>query len=192
MRRAFAPDPVAPELVTALLDGARRAPSAGNAQGTTFVVLEGSEQTARYWDVTLPEERRQGFRWPGLLAAPVLVIVVASPTAYVTRYAEADKARTGLGEHADRWATPYWYVDAGMVVQNLLLSIEEAGLGACFFGMFDHASAVFRALGVPAGQVAIGTVALGYPLHDSPGRSRSRPRRALDDVIRRGAWGPGT
>ena len=51
------PTPVDPAVVDGLVDLARRAPSAGNSQGVAYVVLEGAEQTARYWDVALPAER---------------------------------------------------------------------------------------------------------------------------------------
>lgn len=188
MCRNFSPDPVAPAQVDRLLDLARRAPSAGNSQGTSFVVLEGPAQTARYWDLTLPEARRDGFRWPGLLQAPVLVVVLASPRAYVRRYAEADKARSGLGDAVEAWPVPYWDVDAGMAVQTLLLAAVDAGLGACFFGLFQHEPAVLAMLGVPDGEHAVGTVALGHPLPDEPGRSAARARRPLRDVIHRGGW----
>ena len=38
-----------PEVVDRLVDLARRAPSAGHTQGWAFVVLEGHEQTGRFW-----------------------------------------------------------------------------------------------------------------------------------------------
>ncbi|CAN5657716.1 hypothetical protein BH20ACT2_BH20ACT2_06750 [soil metagenome] len=85
MVRDFSAEPVDSSVVDRLLDGGRRAPSAGNADGRGFVVLEGPQQTARYWDVTLPAERRSSFAWPGLSRAPVLVVVVCSPAAYVAR-----------------------------------------------------------------------------------------------------------
>jgi nitroreductase len=188
MQRNFDARPVPPETLDALLDQARRAPSAGNAQGTAFVVLEGPAQTARYWDQTLPPERRAGFRWPGLLTAPTLVVVLTSPAAYVDRYAEPDKAARGLGGDAGAWPVPYWHVDAGMAVQTLLLGAVDAGLGACFFGLFDHEAAVLHALGVPEGWRAVGTVALGHALPDEPGRSAARARRPLDEVVHRGGW----
>ena len=76
--------------------GARPGPTGARPPATprasTCVVLEGPEQTARYWDASFPPERRDGFRWPGLLDAPVLVVPVADPAAYVERYAEPDKA----------------------------------------------------------------------------------------------------
>ena len=169
MVRAFTDEPVDPALVDELLDLARRAPSAGNSQGTAFVVLDSPEAVAGYWDLTLPGERRAAFGWPGLLDAPVLVVAVCSPEAYVERYAEADKAATGLGEGAAAWPVPYWFVDAGMALEHVLLGAVEAGLGACLFGLFEHERGVLRGLGVPAGWRAVGTVALGHPAPDRPG-----------------------
>jgi nitroreductase len=188
MVRAFTDEPVAPAVVDSLVDLARRAPSAGHSQGWAFVVLEGSQQTARYWDVTLPEDRRAGFRWPGLVTAPVLILVLVRPDAWVERYAEPDKAAVGLGAGPSGWPVPYWWVDGGMAVEHLLLGAVDAGLGACFFGLFDHEVDVLAALGVPEGWRALGTVALGHPAGDEPGRSAGRGRRALADVLHRGAW----
>ena len=54
MVRAFTAEPLPPGAVDDLLDLARRAPSAGHTQGWAFVALEGPEETAGYWDVTLP------------------------------------------------------------------------------------------------------------------------------------------
>jgi nitroreductase len=171
-----------------LIDLARRAPSAGNTQATAFVVLEGAE-TARLWDVTLPPARRARFRWQRLLDAPAVVVVLVAPGAYVERYAEADKAPTGLGGGPEAWAVPYWWVDVGMVVHGLLLGAVDAGLGALFYGLFEHEPAALAALGVPAGWRAAGAVALGWPAAgDEPGRSAARPRPSLADVVHRGAW----
>lgn len=188
MVRAFTDEPVDPAVVTGLCDLARRAPSAGNSQGLDLVVLEGPEQVGAYWDVTLPEPRRSGFRWPGLVAAPALVLVVTDPGAYVGRYAEDDKAGTGLGADAGSWPVPYWWVDAGAAVEHLLLGAVDLGLGACLFGLFGHEAAVAEAFGIPEDRRIVAAVALGRPAPDEPGRSSSRPRRDLDDVVHRGRW----
>jgi nitroreductase len=181
MARAFSPEPIDPHLVEELLVDALRAPSAGNSQGAEVVVLEGPEQTRRYWDASLPEDRRAGFAWPDLLAAPVLVVVLTDPQRYVDRYAEADKAQDATG-----WATPYWWVDGGMVVQRLLAGVETAGLGALFFGVFARETAVRDALSIPEGRGIVGVVAFGNPLPSEPGRSAGRPKRS--DRIHRGGW----
>ena len=188
MVRAFAPDRLAPGTLEGLVDLARRAPSAGHSQGWAFIGLEGVGETARYWDVALPVERRAGFRWPGLLTAPALLVVLVRPDAWVDRYAEPDKAATGLGAGAAAWPVPYWWVDAGMAVEHVLLGAVEAGLGACFFGLFDHEPAVLAALGVPDGWRAVGAIAVGVPADDEPGRSAARGRRPLDAVYHRGGW----
>jgi nitroreductase len=170
------------------LDLARRAPSAGNSQGWQFVVLEGNEETARFWDLTLPPERRAGFRWPALLRAPVLVLPIADASAYVERYAEADTAATGLGSGTDAWPVPYWVVDTSFATMTLLHAVVDAGLGALFFGIFRNEAQVLAELGVPDGIRPIGVVAIGHPAPDAPGRSADRPRRHADEVVHRGGW----
>ena len=112
----------------------------------------------------------------------MLVIPVVDPDAYVRRYAEPDK-----GLDASTWAVPYWWVDAGMAVEQVLLACVTEGLGACFFGQFDHEPAVLAGLGVPEGRRSPGTIALGWPAPDEPGRSANRARTG---TIRRGGWRP--
>jgi len=190
MVRAFEPRPVPADVLDRVLDLARRVPAAGNTQGLDLVVLEGPSQTARYWDASLPPERRPDFPWPGLLDAPVLIIPVGDPDAYVARYAEPDKARTGLGEGSDAWPVPYWYVDTAFAAMVALLAAVDEGLGALFFGQFGHEAAVKVALGIPEGRRPVGTIALGYarPEADRPSRSSRRPRRPLDEIVHRGRW----
>jgi nitroreductase len=186
MVRAFDERSVDPGVLDRVLDAARRAPSAGNAQGWSFVVLEGPD-TARFWDVTLPAHRRSSFRWQGLLAAPVIVLPLADRAAYLTRYAEPDKAAAGLTTE-EAWPVPYWQVDTAFATMLLLLAAEDEGLGALFFGVFRNAPELLSSLGVPAGMDLLGAVALGHPAADEPGRSAGRPRKSLDEVVHRGGW----
>jgi nitroreductase len=188
MTRAFRPDPLPEGLLDRLVDLASRAPSAGKAQGWHLVVLEG-DATSRFWDITLPSERRGTFRWQQLLDAPVIALPVADPQAYVDRYSEPDKERTGLGESAAAWPTPYWTVDTSMSVMTLLLGAEDAGLGALFFGVFRGEAELRAALGVPDHLELLGAIALGYPADgDEPGRSANRPRRTPDQIIHYNGW----
>lgn len=182
MVRAFSPNPVSPKLVENMLDLARRAPSAGNCQPIRFVVLDTPELTARYWDRTLAGERRSSFRWQQLLAAPLLVLVATEPERYLDRYREPDKIQAGRTEF-DQWPVPYWWVDAGMAAQNLLLLATQHRLGACLFGPFDHEPALKQAFDLPPDLRLVATVAIGHPLPDEPGRSAGRPRRPLGEVL---------
>lgn len=192
MTRSFRRDPIPDDLLLDLVDLASRAPSAGKTQGWHLLVLSGDD-VASYWDLTLPAEKRAKFRWAHLLDAPVLALPFADADAYVTRYGEADKARTGLGESQDAWSTPYWTIDASMSVMTLLLAAEDAGLGALFFGVFDHEPAVRAAFGVPDGPQLLGAIALGWPLDDErpatgEGRSAARSRRRPEEIVRWGRW----
>lgn len=185
MVRAFRREPVDDELLDRLLDLARRAPSAGNTQPWELLVLRGAE-VARYWETTLADP--DSFRWQGLLRAPVLVVPYVRPSAYADRYSEPDKATTGLGDGVDAWSVPYWWIDGGAAVQNLLLAVTAAGLGACLFGQFEHESAVRNTFGVPADRRALGTIAIGHAAPDEPGQSATRARPDLAAIVHRGRW----
>lgn len=190
MCRDFLDVDVADDVLTPVLHAAFRGPSAGNTAGLELLVLRGSD-VARYWDVTLPAgPRRDAFRWPGLLRAPVLVVPVVSPEAYVARYAQPDKAASGLGARAEDWSVPYWWIDGGAGLMAMLLAAQDAGLGALLFGQFGHEPAVREAFGVPPGRRTLGTVALGWaaPGGRSPSMSARAGRADPATRIHRGGW----
>jgi nitroreductase len=196
MTRAFDGEPIDPAVIDQMVDLASRAPSAGKTQGWHLVVLEG-EQTTMFWDATLPAVRRDSFRWQQLLGAPVIALPLADSRAYVERYAEPDKAPTGLGSGPSAWPVPYWTIDTSMAVMTLLLAAEDAGLGALFFGVFRGERALRHSLGIPTGLELLGAVALGHPAgppggsaerSSLAGRSASRPRRRPAQIIHRGRW----
>jgi nitroreductase len=210
MVRSFAIDPVDPGVLDVVLQAALRAPSAGNTAATSWVVLEGADQTSVYWDSTTDQTwRATSARWPGLRRAPVILLAYASAEAYVARYAEEDKAGSGagagagaeagaeagdvagpaLGLDAAEWPVPYWVGDAAFGVMTVLLCAVDAGLGACVLGNFRGAGTLAGALGVPAAWSLFCAVLLGHPDgQDHPSRSLDRPRPDPDQRIHRGSW----
>jgi len=193
MTRAFADRPIDPQVIDDLVDLAARSPSAGKTQGWHLVVLEGDE-TAQFWDSTLPAVKRDSFRWKRLLNAPVIALPLADAKAYVERYGEPDKVQTGLGAGASAWPVPYWTIDTSMAVMTLLLAAEDAGLGALFFGVFRGERELRHRLGIPGGLELLGALALGYPAdpdggaESGPGRSAARDRRGPRQIIHRARW----
>ncbi len=193
MTRAFDDRPIDPGVLDGLVELAARAPSAGKTQGWHLVVLEG-DATSLFWDSTLPVVKRDSFRWKRLLNAPVIALPLADAKAYVDRYAEPDKAQTGLGSGASAWPVPYWTIDTSMAVMTLLLAAEDAGLGALFFGVFRGERELRQRLGIPGGLELLGAIALGHPappIDDSasgPGRSATRERRRAAQIMHRGRW----
>lgn len=188
MCRDFCEDAIPERTLEVVLAAAFRGPAAGNTVALDLMVLDGDD-VATYWDTSLDAQRRASFRWPGLLRAPVLVIPYVDPEAYVTRYAEPDKAHTGLGSGTEPWTVPYWWVDGGAAVMAMLLAAEDAGLGALLFGQFDHEPDLRRAFGVPDGRRALGTVALGRPAGPrSASSSARRGRPAPATRTHTGRW----
>lgn len=193
MTRVFDGRSIEANVLDGLVDLASRAPSAGKTQGWHLVVLEGAD-TELFWDSTLPAVKRDSFRWQHLLTAPVIALPLADSKAYVDRYAEPDKAQTGLGASASAWPVPYWTIDASMAVMTLLLAAEDVGLGALFFGVFRGERELRQLLGIPPGLELLGAVAVGYRVAASgdaasgPGRSTGRRRRTTHQIIHRGHW----
>lgn len=197
MVRAFRADPVDRRLLERLIDTASRSPSAGKAQGWHLVVLEG-EDTEQFWSATLTDSARASFRWKHLLAAPIIALSFADPQAYLERYSEPDKSRSGLGESINAWPVDYWTVDASFATMTFLLAAHDAGLGALFFAVFNGADDVRRRLGVPEELRLIGAIALGYERTPLPhevgdaafgrGASAGRARAGVDRVAHFGGW----
>ncbi|MGA3149591.1 MAG: nitroreductase family protein [Acidimicrobiales bacterium] len=188
MTRNFSGRPPDPGVVDRLVAAALRAPSAGNTQGREFVVLEGEDETWRFWEATTdPAWRSHSRRFPGLSRAPAVVLPFADPDAYLARYREPDKARRD--GRAVEWAVPYWFVDAGFSVMTMLLGAAEVGLGAAFLGNFRGEDALRAALGVPERYRWLGAVLLGEAAGpDPPSSSAARPRRTVEESVHRGRW----
>jgi nitroreductase len=182
---------VAEGAVQQILEAALRSPSAGNTRGTAWVVLEGPDETARYFEATTDAAWRAAHRqWnDGLRRAPVVLLAYTSPEAYVARYNEADKASSGLGTDVEEWPVPYWYGDAAFGVMAALLAAVDAGLGACVLGSFRGEVELGRRLGVPDGWRLFCAVVLGVPDgldHRSASLDQARP--VDSDRIHRARW----
>jgi nitroreductase len=195
MVRSFATTPVDRAVVDRIVLQALRSPTAGNTGGTAWIVLEGPEQTARYFDATTDAAWRSDHpRWhAGLRRAPVVLLAYASSALYVDRYAEPDKAGAaggpGLGQGPEHWPVPYWTGDAAFGVMVALLGAVDAGLGACILGTFRGEAVLARVLGVPGGWRLFCAVVLGHPDGNdrrSPSLHRSLPPHSTR--LHRGQW----
>jgi nitroreductase len=169
----------------AILDAALHAPSAGFTQGVSLLVLSTATERATFWQVIAAADSG----WlRGMRTAPVLVAVWTSEVAYLDRYAEPDKGWTD--RDPERWSAPYWFVDAGMASMAALMSAVDNDLGACFFGIpADRIPAVREAFGVPATQLSVGVISVGYPAPaPATGSPTRRRRKAPSEVIHHGTW----
>ena len=187
MVRTFEDRPIDPAVLERIIANAQRAPSAGYSQGWAFLVLNGKDETERYWNTTMTPERRAEFGWPGMFNAGAIIVCLSNKSAYLDRYAMPDKGWVDRDEN--RWPVPYWDIDVGMAALLILQTAVDAGLGAVFFGIFDQAT--FRtAFGIPEEYTAVGTVAIGHKAPtDRPSPSlKSVGKKPPSEVIHRGSW----
>lgn len=182
MVRSFHEQGLDGAVVEEIVAAGLRGPSAGFTQGVDLLVLSGPADTGRYWDAAIPAGRRSTFPWPGLLRAPLLIVVLSSEEAYRRRYHEPDK-RGGA-----RFEVPWWHVDAAFAALLLQLAAVDAGLGTLFF-QAHGVPALRRAFALPADVRPVGTVAVGHPAADRRSSSvQRRPRRPAADMVHRGQW----
>lgn len=185
MVRRYTHAPVADEVVERVLATARRAPSAGFAQGQHFVVV--TDRARRHAIAQLADEHAHvaAGREPWLSHAPVHVVVCTDERAYHRRYRDADKRHAA--QPATGWPVPYWFVDAGAALQLLLLAAVDEGLGAGLLGV-HRLPGLSGLLGIPEGVHPVALVTLGYAPPDQPAGSASRGWRPWDEVVHRERW----
>ena len=187
MVRSFRPQSIDESIVNECVDLASRAPSAGKSQGWNLLLLNGAE-TSRYWDIALPSEKRESFGFPDLLRAPHLALTLADSKAYLDRYSEADKQKSGLGASTDVWVAPYWTIDASFSTMTFLLALHDKGISSLFFAHTNE-SELRNAFGIPQHVEILGVIAFGFEHVDvRSGRSASRPRRSVSDIVHRTSW----
>jgi nitroreductase len=177
--------PVPRDVVDRILQNGLRAPSAGFSQGWAFLVLDDPGDVARFRDAVRPAEDPDGY-FAARVQAPLLIVPLSNKDAYLDRYAQPDK---GYTDRSDAWwPAPYWDIDTGFAALQMLLTVVDAGLGACFFGLPADRVGAFRAeFGVPPEFTPIGAISVGYS--DEPPRDLRDRRRPAADVLHRGQWG---
>jgi nitroreductase len=191
MIRNYDGRPVDPAVVDRALSNATRAPSAGFSQGWAFLRLDTAEDVRRFWESTTdPVSLAAPDSWlRGMMRAPVVIVPCSNKSAYLSRYAEADKGWTD--EDEARWPVPFWHMDAAMASLLILQTAVDEGLGACFFGIPPERTGSFKdAFGVPEEYTPVGVVTLGHRVPDTgaAGSSTRRSRKPLEEVVHRGRW----
>ena len=149
MVRNYTADPVDADMLDRILDAGRRIPSAGFSQGV-FLIAATDQQTRTEIAALSGEEDyvAAGFE-PWISKAPVHVVVCVSSEVYADRYAEEDKGGPDSPmAAAENWPVPYWWVDGGAALQNLLLAAVDEGLGAGFLGS-HRMPEIKKLLGIP-------------------------------------------
>ena len=159
-------------------------PTAGNSAGVRIYIVS-KEHVASYFEVATDKEWRESSkRSEALMRCGAVVIITSRPNDYIARYAEDDKAKSGLSEK-DAWPIPYWHTDAAMAAMALLLLVEEAGLQATIWGNFRNDAAVLSWAGVKDEEL-FATILIGRgDGNDVASKSLQRDVPSRSDRVRR-------
>ena len=109
-----------------------------------------------------------------------------SEAIYHRRYREPDKLRDDGSEI--EWPVPFWFVDIGATMQNIMLAAVNEGLGCGFVGPDINGLRAY--LGIPDEFVPIGVMPLGRPLPDvrSPSLKRGWVPLSRSPAGSAGTW----
>ncbi len=187
MVRRFEDRPIPAEALERILDAASHAPSAGFSQGQRVVVVTDGTARRRIGELCgeTDEDDEPWGRWVSTCGVQLLPCV--SEEVYHRRYREADKVDEA-GAEID-WPVPYWWMDIGCTVENILLAAVAEGLGAGFAGAErDGLAGIRELLGIPSEYVPVGVIPIGYPLRDQKSPSLARGKVPPTEFARRERW----
>jgi len=187
--RKFADDPVSRDEIMQLLEAARLAPSAMNAQPWRFKIVDGREDIQ--W---LSGSPTRGQKW--VAGAGAVIICCAD----ITRFLEDARAavrflrdsavlppemQAGVEDYVEKAQQAPLEVLRGAVgmncsiaLTNMMLRAVEMDLGTCWIGMYDE-QALRQRFNLPQQAVVTALLTVGRPA-ESPG---PRPRKAMEEII---------
>jgi nitroreductase len=163
---------------------AQRAPSAGFSQGQRLVVIvdpERRRELARLCGEAAYVEMGMG-PWISQCAAQFVPCV--SEAVYHRRYQAPDKLQDDGTEI--EWPIPYWWVDVGATMQNIMLAAVNEGLGCGFAG--GDPDEIRALLGLPDEFAPIGVMPVGRPLPDVRSPSLKRGWVPFEEFARWDRW----
>jgi nitroreductase len=156
--RGYKPDPIEAEKITTILNAAQLAPTASNRQPFNIIVI----QTKGREEELLSIYQRDWF-----VQAPLILCICGLPEAAWVR----------------RDGRQFLFVDIGIVMDHIVLTATELGLGTCIVAAFDMLNAR-RVLSIPDEIEPILFTPLGYPL-DTP---RIKQRKTIEELVKYDRW----
>jgi nitroreductase len=185
--RRFEEGGVERDVIERIAKLAQRTPSAGFSQGQRLIVVTEPERRREVARLSGEEEYEADFG-PWISECAAQFIPCVSEAVYHRRYQEPDKLQDGGTEI--NWPIPYWWVDVGATMQNVMLAAVNEGLGCGFVGTDEAGWEQLRALlGIPEEFTPIGVMPVGRPLPDARSPSLKRGWLPFDEFARWERWG---
>jgi len=181
--RRFEEGGVELEVVERIARLAQRTPSAGFSQGQRLIVVMDPAVRREVARICGEEAYEEAFGW-WISECAAQFIPCVSEGVYHRRYQEPDKTLDDGSEI--EWPVPYWWVDIGATMQNIMLAAVNEGLGCGFVG--PDIDGLRTYLGIPDEFVPIGVMPLGRPLPDVRSPSLRRGWVPFEDFAHWDRW----
>lgn len=161
--RSYLDKPVEKEKIERILEVARLAPSACNAQPWKFIVVTNPEKRTQIADATANKLLSMNHFSK---QAPVQLVLIEE---------NANFTSTVGG-----WATNkhYPHIDLGIVASHVCLAATDEGLGSCIIGWCDEKK-VQKALDIPKNKRVMLVILLGY----SNQPPREKKRKEMNEIV---------
>ena len=144
-----------------ILETARLAPSACNAQPWKFVVVTDPELSVKVGKATAGLGMNKFAK-----DAPIHILVVE----------ESMNITSFLGAKIKDKYFPL--IDIGIVTSYITLAAENEGLGSCILGWFDEKE-IKKLVGIPSNKRLLLDITIGYPIK----KKRKKSRKPIDKIV---------
>ncbi|WP_321331350.1 nitroreductase family protein [uncultured Bacteroides sp.] len=152
---------IEPEKLEYILEAARLAPSACNAQPWKFVVVTDRELAVKVGKAAAGLGMNKFAK-----DAPVHILVVE----------DSANISSILGGKIKNKHFPL--IDLGIVTAHIILAAESEGLGSCVLGWLDEEE-VKSLTGIPASKRLLLDIVIGYPMKEK----RKKIRKSIEKII---------
>ncbi len=129
------------EMLGAILDAGRYAPSSGNVQNWRFIIVKNKDTIQKIAEAAMQQ------LWIG--QAPAVIVVCS----------DSEKLQMFYGTRGERL---YAIQNCAASIQNMLLAAHAIGLAGCWVGAFDEAI-LSRVLSIPENVRPQAIIPIGYP-----------------------------
>lgn len=139
--RKYLDQSISEEIITNLLKAAMAAPSAGNQQPWHYIILDDREILQQ-----IPEIHPHAKM---VMEAPISILVCGDLT--LEKY------------------KGFWVQDCSAAVENILIAVEEQGLGAVWCGVYpmeERVVAFRKLLNIPEHVIPMALIPIGYPAEE--------------------------
>jgi len=167
--RAYLPDPVSDEELTAIVAAAQSAASSSNLQAWSVIAVREAATKARLAELVGDQKH--------VVEAPLQLVWIAD-LARLERLTEITQRPGGALDYLEMFLVGA--IDAALAAQNAVVAAESLGLGTVYIGaMRNHPEEVAELLGLPPKTFAVFGMCVGRPDPARPADVKPRPPQSV-------------